>query len=736
LGWVSVIAGYGLALLFIRGIFIGITRGFGATRSQAFWIVLGYLLFLALAVYLFTVGRRALSIAKGSPKPRVRFGWGRMLAGAIFLYGSAVDNFHLIPARGLKHLEAANETQAVAMKGTAIVIALGCIGLILSGLWRGFRPRAPRPRSFEQNPRPAPNFRHPDPLIFPVFRVPLFLCCGVGFGTNRDQGDCGHRQELQVAGRCMAATRHLPSIGNNPMRKIRLSFIALLVAVPVAFGQLQDSPNYSSLGNHNVRIAAVIAPDGTPYQEDSPSVAVNPRSRNHIVAVSLRTVFSTQVSQCVTYRSIDHGETWGTGIAVKQLNKGVCDHPSLAYSPDGSRLYLAYDNSVSINYSSENDKVFYTFLKQDVLVSHSDDDGLTWSDPVIALNAEATYYYVDYATGTQRGQDGFQYDWPRIATSAFDPTQADYVYLSATKSDRLNQPVEIDFTRSVNRAHTFAAPVLIDAGYDSDEKPIIPSIVVEGSRPASGFGTGVLLAWYNSGLGGPQQPQLEIHTAYSPDSGKSFDPVVIASAENFGLPLWLPPYVDYHAYQAWWEAMFPSISMDGMGVAHIAYTYSPVDFSGGVEPSPPWTGSVAGDIRYITAGAPYTNWSQPVTVNDDGSAKAHGYPAIAANEDGSVQLIWEDHRLSPVDNLKFDIFTAGKKAGQLEFSPNERLTKRSSFSVWSFLGEYNDLAWDGERWFAIWTDRRDATGFTDQNSDIYGSAITSKEFQRGRSGSE
>jgi hypothetical protein len=39
LGWLSVIAGYGLALLQIRGISIGITRGFGAGRSQAFWIL-------------------------------------------------------------------------------------------------------------------------------------------------------------------------------------------------------------------------------------------------------------------------------------------------------------------------------------------------------------------------------------------------------------------------------------------------------------------------------------------------------------------------------------------------------------------------------------------------------------------------------------------------------------------------------------------------------------------------
>jgi len=140
LGWLSIIAGYGLALLLIRGIFIGITRGFGAARSQAFWIVVGYLLFLALGVYLFNLGRRALSIAKGGPRPKARFGWGRILLGAILLYSSAVDQFHLIPARRFKHLEPTNETQVVAMTVTAIVIASGCVLLILSGIWRGFRP--------------------------------------------------------------------------------------------------------------------------------------------------------------------------------------------------------------------------------------------------------------------------------------------------------------------------------------------------------------------------------------------------------------------------------------------------------------------------------------------------------------------------------------------------------------------------------------------------------------------
>jgi hypothetical protein len=109
MGWLSVVAGYGLALLLLRGVFLGITRGFGADRAQAPWIFLAYLLFFALAVYLFNVGRSALSIAKGSPRPKARFGWGRMLLGTIFLFSYASQHFRLIPAR-FNGLEPSNQT--------------------------------------------------------------------------------------------------------------------------------------------------------------------------------------------------------------------------------------------------------------------------------------------------------------------------------------------------------------------------------------------------------------------------------------------------------------------------------------------------------------------------------------------------------------------------------------------------------------------------------------------------
>ncbi len=67
LGWLSVIAGYGFALLLIRGIFVGLTRGFAGGHNRSFWILLGYLLFFGFR-HLFVQPRTARTIfCKGKP---------------------------------------------------------------------------------------------------------------------------------------------------------------------------------------------------------------------------------------------------------------------------------------------------------------------------------------------------------------------------------------------------------------------------------------------------------------------------------------------------------------------------------------------------------------------------------------------------------------------------------------------------------------------------------------------
>jgi hypothetical protein len=135
-GWLAVIAGYCIALFLIRGVFIWVTRGLFTGR--AVWILLGHLLFLAFAVYLFTVGRRAISIAKGDPRRRMRFGWGRMLLGTSLIFSAASTQFHLFPV-SVVQLEYEDQTQAAAGNVTDIAICIGSLFLILSGVRKGSR---------------------------------------------------------------------------------------------------------------------------------------------------------------------------------------------------------------------------------------------------------------------------------------------------------------------------------------------------------------------------------------------------------------------------------------------------------------------------------------------------------------------------------------------------------------------------------------------------------------------
>lgn len=141
LGWLSLVAGYGLVLALIRGIFVGTTGGFGTRPSQVVWVLFGYLLYFALALYLFVLGRRTLAASRGNFLQRMRFGWFRILLGSIVLYSFVVNKYQSIPVRRIKSLEPANETQSAAAQVTTIIIVVVCVLSILSGIWRGFRLR-------------------------------------------------------------------------------------------------------------------------------------------------------------------------------------------------------------------------------------------------------------------------------------------------------------------------------------------------------------------------------------------------------------------------------------------------------------------------------------------------------------------------------------------------------------------------------------------------------------------
>ena len=144
-GWLLIIASYSFALLLIRGIFIGLTQGFGG-YPNVLWVVMAYLLFFALALYLFAVGRRAISIAKGSPRPRSRVSWGRMLLGSLLMFFTATTQFHLLPGRhSLRQQEYQNQMEVTVRDVMAIAVYIVSGFLIVSGMAKAFHQETAKP---------------------------------------------------------------------------------------------------------------------------------------------------------------------------------------------------------------------------------------------------------------------------------------------------------------------------------------------------------------------------------------------------------------------------------------------------------------------------------------------------------------------------------------------------------------------------------------------------------------
>jgi hypothetical protein len=451
--------------------------------------------------------------------------------------------------------------------------------------------------------------------------------------------------------------------------------------------------------------------------ENEPTVAANPVDSSKLVAGSH--YIGNTGNSCVAYTSSNGGTTWTSPVAMLQLTEtSFCSDPVLAYAPDGSRVYYAY---MDIKSSVEETPTTITFTDDwDIVVSFSDDNGKTWTGPVVALDSDPTSITFDIETGELLDlEPGFLYDKPWISTP-LDSAQKDWAYITATRFDNFGAfDCHITFTRSGDKSAAWDAPALLESSGRCDP-------VVQGSRSSGGKGGNVLVAWYNSGPDGWLAGSFQIRTRLSSNSGATWNNIVAAAADSSEAPFWLGPENFYHR---WWGVMFPDVEIDGGGAAHIAYTHDPAE-----NPEPGFSDTPEdGDIRYVTSsGPPYSAWSAPVTVNDDGMVRAQGWATLETqtkNKVTTVFLIWEDHRLSPElptvfpssPNLYYDIFSAKKGLGSSGWFPNQRVSDVTSIVDFVFLGDYFDLAANDQLVFGIWTDRRDKTDIFDFEDDVFGS---------------
>jgi len=466
--------------------------------------------------------------------------------------------------------------------------------------------------------------------------------------------------------------------------------------------------------------------------ENEPTVAANPVDKKKMVAGShFFGPPAPTANRCVAYTSDDHGATWSAPLAMPHLHPlSQCSDPVLAYAPDGSRVYYAYMDIKQIFVPVP---PFTLTIDLDIVVSYSNDDGATWTGPVVALNGAPTIITFAPFSITP----GFAYDKCWIGTH-IDDSQSNSAYVSATRFDDFAPfACNIAFARSSNQSVSWSAPLILDSSVGGCGAGVNP--VVQGSRPTGGVGGEVLVAWYNSGSDGWLNGSFRIRTRRSGNNGTAFDPVVNAAVDSFEAPFFLGPNQFYHR---WWGTMFPDVEIDPGGEAHIIYTHDPA-----ANPIPGLSNTAEdGDIRYVTSpGSPYGagSWSAPETVNDDGLVRAQGYAALETNHGGQsshLEVIWEDHRLSPnvptstpfqcfvlgicnSSNLRFDMFYSRKVPGEAGWRDNSRVSDSSSISDFVFIGDYNDLT-VSNKLFAVWTDRRHRTSIFQFEDNVFGSQIT------------
>jgi hypothetical protein len=452
--------------------------------------------------------------------------------------------------------------------------------------------------------------------------------------------------------------------------------------------------------------------------EYRPAVAANPARHNLLATAYVAASFPTPETRCLVRRSADRGATWSAPVFLPMLTgRSLCDAPVLTYTPDGRALLAAYRDFKSevsiINVPGEPSRVRIS-QKTDVLLSRSEDEGATWSTPVLAIEGDGWGVLRQTVNGQiviLESDPGETLERPSLAAA-----ESGWVYATANRLAQLqpvgDPPTGIVFARSGDAGRTWGARDLVAEGLAGS-----PEQVVQGGKVVAGAGGEVLVAWYDSGPDGPRQGAFAVRTRRSGDHGASWDDAVDAVVNEMELGLNLGPIP---TQKSWWTAMFPDAAVDGAGRAHVVYTHDPEPGSATAE---------EGDIRHVTSPRPpFVTWSSPATVNDDGPGRAQGFPSIAVRQlfwIPVVEVAWEDCRLAPVENLAYDVFHSrllgGRRASRAR---NTRVSDASSTQDGVSTGERTGLAANpGGLVFAVWTDRRDRTATTDGEDDVYGSRI-------------
>jgi len=323
--------------------------------------------------------------------------------------------------------------------------------------------------------------------------------------------------------------------------------------------------------------------------------------------------------------------------------------------------------------------VYYNFLNfnrntsdpQDgVWASASSDGGHTWGNPVEIANGYTTY----------------NTDKEYIAADNSSSAYRGNVYSCFTDFNTGSGTIRI--SRSTNHGQTWSSPAN-NIGTDNDQGCDV-TVGPNGE-------VYVVFSSYVPGSGG-------ILMMHSTDGGVTF----LGPARVSTLSEMVSPPGGYRA------SSFPSIAVNPTnGDLHAVWPDSRFDGKA--------------DILYSRSTDGGLTWSNPIVLNDDGTAHWQFMPWVSVSPGGAVGVSWNDTRNDPA-NRNYDEYYAQSNDDGLTWTRNYRVSTVTSPPPTingNFIGDYTGLALDDLYIHPIWTDAREG------NTVIYTNRALISDFTGG-----
>ncbi len=161
-----------------------------------------------------------------------------------------------------------------------------------------------------------------------------------------------------------------------------------------------------------------------------PHIAVNPLDPEHLVLG----VIDYNFPALSTYVSFDGGETWEGPNQLRYFQEdfGAAGDPVVAFDRDGN-VYMV---SISLGFEEFRlgSLVSATEISS-IVISKSEDDGLTWGDPVSTARSTVETTSLPDETGRERGEVAAEFldkPWVAIGPDPDDP-ERDVIYITYTE---------------------------------------------------------------------------------------------------------------------------------------------------------------------------------------------------------------------------------------------------------------------------------------------------------------